>query len=143
MNNELKVAESIEISADRTKVWDALVNPEKIKVYLFGTQASSNWTKGAEIVFQGEFQGQKYRDKGIILEIIENEVLQYHYWSAFTGLEELPENYSLVTYRLDSINGNTRLFLSQVGFVNEQSQQHSQAAWASILQEIKAMTEKE
>lgn len=141
MNKELKVTISIEINADKAKVWDALTNPEKIKIYLFGTETLTDWKTGSEIIFQGEYQGHQYKDKGTILDIRTDELLQYSYWSGFTGLEDKPENYSLVTYKLDTTNGKTLLTLTQTGFANEQAQQHSQAAWTNVLQQIKQMTE--
>ncbi len=141
MNKELTVTQTIEIIADRQKIWDALTNPEKIKVYLFGTDTLTNWKVGSEIIFQGEYQGQQYKDKGKIIGIKTDELLQYSYWSVFTGLEDKPENYSLVTYKLDSENGKTFLTLTQAGFPNEQAQQHSQTAWTNVLQQIKKITE--
>ncbi len=84
MNKELTVTTSIEINADRAKVWDALTNPEKIKVYLFGTETLTDWKTGSEIIFQGEYQKHQYKDKGIILDIRTEELLQYSYWSGFT-----------------------------------------------------------
>lgn len=55
MNIELTITLSIEISADKAKVWDALTNPEKIKIYLFGTETLTDWKTGSEIIFQGEY----------------------------------------------------------------------------------------
>lgn len=141
MNKELTITTSIEINADKAKVWDALTNPEKIKVYLFGTDTLTNWKTGSEIIFQGEYQGHQYKDKGIILNIKIDELLQYSYWSGFTGLEDKPENYSLVAYKLDTTNGKTLLTLTQTGFANEQAQQHSQTSWIKVLQQIKQMCE--
>lgn len=141
MNKELTVITSIKINADKAKVWDALTNPEKIKIYLFGTETLTDWKTGSEIIFQGEYQGHQYKDKGTILDIKTDEFLQYSYWSGFTGLEDKPENYSLVAYKLDTTNGKTLLTLTQTGFANEQAQQHSQTAWTNVLQQIKQMTE--
>lgn len=78
---------------------------------------------------------------GTILDIKTDELLQYSYWSGFTGLEDKPENYSLVAYEIDTTNGKTLLTLTQTGFANEQAQQHSQTAWTNVLQQIKQMTE--
>jgi uncharacterized protein YndB with AHSA1/START domain len=141
MNKALTITQSIEINANKTKVWDALTNPEKIKIYLFGTKTLTDWKAGSDIIFEGEYQGQQYKDKGIIIDIKTNELLQYSYWSSFLGLEDKPENYSLVTYQLETYNSNTLLTLTQKGFANEQAQQHSQAAWTNVLQQIKQMTE--
>jgi uncharacterized protein YndB with AHSA1/START domain len=141
MNKELEVTKSIEINADKVIVWDALINPEKIKIYLFGTETVSDWQKGSEIIFQGEYQGHQYKDKGTILEIKSYELLQYSYWSGFSGLEDKLENYSIVTYKIDSTINKTILTLTQKGFANEQAQQHSQASWTNVLQQIKEITE--
>jgi len=141
MNKELTVTQSIEIGADKSKVWDALINPEKIKTYLLGTETLTDWKTGSEIIFQGEYQGHQYKDKGTIIDIKTDELLQYSYWSGFSGLEDKPENYSLVSYKLDTANSKTLLTLTQQGFANEQAQQHSQTAWTNVLQQIKQLTE--
>ena len=141
MNKALTVTVSIEINADKAKIWDTLTNPEKIKVYLFGAETLTDWKIGSEIIFQGDYQGHQYKDKGTILDIKTDELLQYSYWSGFSGLEDKPENYSLVTYKLYMTSGKTILTLTQTGYANEQAQQHSQTGWTNILQQIKQMTE--
>lgn len=141
MNKELTITQSIEINADKAKVWDSLTNPEKIKIYLFGTETVTDWKTGSTIVFQGEYQGHQYKDKGTILDIKTNELLQYSYWSGFSGLEDKPENYSLITYKLETTNDKTLLTLTQEGFANEEAQQHSKTNWMNVLQQIKQLTE--
>ncbi len=39
MHQNLKVERQIELEASVEKIWDALINPEKIKVYLYDTEA--------------------------------------------------------------------------------------------------------
>jgi len=141
MNKSLKAKAETLISASPEQVWDALVNPEKIKVYLFGTNTSSKWMAGSEIVFEGEYQGQHYRDKGIITKIKTNEVLEYTYWTGFSGLEDKEENYSLVRFELQQKGNATALFLTQEGFPNEQGAEHSSVAWKQILEAIKNLVE--
>ncbi len=48
----------ITISAPIATVWDALVNPEMIKQYMFGTNAVSDWKEGSPIVWKGEWEGK-------------------------------------------------------------------------------------
>jgi len=143
MNEELAVIIAIDISASPEKVWDALTNPEKIKIYLFGTETVTDWKVGSPIIFQGEYQGRNYKDKGTIKEIISGQLLQYDYWSGFSGLEDKPENYSLVTFQIYFNNNKTNLTLRQQGFVSEQTKQHSEMAWTQILKTIKEITEKD
>lgn len=141
MNKALKANAAIEIKSSPDLVWDALVNPEKIKVYLFGTNTSSQWTPGSEIIFEGEYQGQKYRDKGKITAIENNKILQYTYWTGFSGLEDKEENYSLVKFELQKVGGGTLLRLTQEGFPNEEAAGHSENAWKQILEAIKNLVE--
>jgi uncharacterized protein YndB with AHSA1/START domain len=69
MNRQFVAKQEIIINAPTSKVWDALVNPEMIKQYMFGTNAISDWKKGSPIVFKGEWQGKTYEDKGVILRL--------------------------------------------------------------------------
>lgn len=141
MNKALKATAHIEIKASPDLVWDALVNPEKIKLYLFGTNASSQWTLGSEIIFEGQYQGQHYRDKGKITAIEKNKIVQYTYWTSFSGLEDKEENYSLVSFDLLKKGEATLLHLTQEGFPNEQAADHSTVAWQQILEAIKKLVE--
>ena len=143
MRNDLVVSQSISINADLNKVWKAMITPETIKEYLFGTETITDWKVGSEIIFQGEYEGHKYRDKGVILKNVLNEVLSYSYWSGFSGLEEKPENYSTVIYDLKRIDDKTtQLTWTQKGYANEQVYEHSAGGMAEFLESIKKVIEK-
>ena len=142
MEEKYKVLKTIEINADKSKVWDALINPEIIKQYFFGTETVSDWKTDSEIIFQGEYRGTKYRDKGNILKIESEKILQYNYWSGFSGLEDKEENYSIVTYELNDENGKTRLSITQENFANEQSKEHADKNWDIVLNQMKEIIEK-
>ncbi len=141
MNKSLKATAQTQIKAPAEPVWDALVNPDKIKQYLFGTNTTSQWVLGSEILFEGEYQGQHYRDKGRITAIQENKILQYTYWTSFSGLEDKDENYSLVRFELQNMADGTHLLLTQEGFPNQQAAEHSSVAWQQILEAIKKLIE--
>jgi uncharacterized protein YndB with AHSA1/START domain len=143
MNHDLKVSPSILINAAPSMVWEALTNPEIIKEYLFGTETITDWKAGSDIIFQGEYNGIKYRDKGVVQTNVLNESLSYRYWSAFTGLEDKPENYSLVTYTLvDKGNNQTEFTWAQQGYANQEGYDHSSGGIAYLLQQIKAIVER-
>ena len=143
MNHDLIVSKSIVINAELPKVWNALTNPEIIKEYLFGTETLTDWKVGSEIIFQGEYQGQKYRDKGVILENILHRRLRYSYWTGFSGLEDKPENYSIVTYTLTKKDENTtELNWTQQGFANEEGYNHSFSGMEAFLETIKKIIER-
>ncbi len=141
MASELIVKKSININADKAKVWDALVNPEKIKLYLFGTETISDWKVGSPIVFQGVWEGVTYKDKGTILEFIPEQKLKYDYWSSFSKLEDVPENYQQITFDLINQDGKTILTLIQENVPNQIAKEHSEANWGIVLDQLKQIVE--
>lgn len=82
-----------------------------------------------------------YKDKGTILEAIPGEVLQYDYWSGFSGLEDKPENYSRVTYTLEQTVDGTILNLKQKGFAGDEALAHAEGGWTMVLQNLKELLE--
>jgi len=141
MTNKFVVKKSIEINADKAKVWDALVNPEKIKLYLFGTETISDWKVGSPIIFQGVWEGVTYKDKGTILEFIPEQKLKYDYWSSFSKLEDVLENYQQITFDLINQNGKTILTLTQENVPNQAAKEHSEANWGMVLNQLKQIVE--
>lgn len=101
MNKNLIALSTILIRSSRQQIWDVLTNPEKIKRYLYGTKIKTNWTKGDPISFEGEYEGRKYLDKGIVIEVKALQSISYSYWSSFSGLEDKADNYAIVNYKIE------------------------------------------
>ncbi|HZV69094.1 MAG TPA: SRPBCC family protein [Saprospiraceae bacterium] len=141
MDISLGVEKSIIINASKSKIWQALTDPANIKKYLVGTEAISEWKTGSDIIFQGEWNGQSYRDKGHILDIHEENLLSYDYWSAFSGMPDVPDNYSIVTFTLKDEDEGIRITVRQQGFANEESRQHSDDNWEEVLKKIKEIAD--
>ena len=142
MDISLKVSESVEINATKESVWNALINPEKIKVYLFGTETITDWKVGSPIVFQGDYQGHTYKDKGNVLEVAENKLLKYNYWSSMSGTEDKIENYFIVTYLIEQLSEKSVKFTwLQEGFPNEEKRLHTASGLPSMLDQIKKVAE--
>src|SRR5713101_7575945 len=120
---------STKIKAPAAKVWDALVNPEKIKRYMFGTNVVSNWKEGSPIVWKGEWEGRAYEDKGKILQLKPERMLQYSHFSPMTGEPDKPENYHTVTIELSSQRDVTLISLSQDKNPDEKARAHSEKNW--------------
>ena len=143
MNHDLEVSQSVDVNAPLAKVWDALINPDLIKEYLYGTETVTNWKVGSELVFQGEWEGHKYKDRGVIKEFVPLKKISYSYWSGFTGLEDKPENYSTVTYLLEQKDPNTVTFTwIQKGFKDETGYDHSKNGMPAFLEGVKKVMEK-
>ena len=143
MNPDLLVSKSVLINAGLDKVWNALTTPSIIKEYLFGTETITDWKVGSEIVFQGEYEGQTYRDHGVIVENIPRAKLSYSYWSGFSGLEDKPENYSTITYLLaDKGNNQTEFTWVQKGYASDEAYQHSKGGMDEFMEGIKTIMER-
>jgi uncharacterized protein YndB with AHSA1/START domain len=144
LNNELISSQSIMINACAEKIWKALTNPSLISQYLFGAETITDWNIGSDIIFKINFEGDEFKDKGIVIENIPNKTLRYKYWSGLCGLEDNPENYSIVSYKIEKVQGgNHKLTWTQNGFADEQSRASSENSLESILDQIKSISEKQ
>jgi uncharacterized protein YndB with AHSA1/START domain len=139
-NASIALAETT-IAAPRAKVWRALVTPAAIKTYMFGTDVTTDWKLGSEIFWEGEWQGKHYRDKGEILEIEPEHVLQYSHFSPLSGLPDSPENYHTVTIRLTEEGSGTHVSLSQDNNASEDARRHSEQNWRQVLAGLKSYAE--
>ena len=140
METHFKIQYKSTINAPLEKVWEALTNPEIVKQYFFGTELITDWKVGSPIIFQGEWEGQTYKDKGEILEYEHNKKLAYSYLSNWSGKEDLPENYLWVCYEVKPDGTNTELTIHQSNY-DEERAQHSEGNWASLVDAMKKVIE--
>ena len=141
MDNKLIAKASTTIQAPVAKVWDALVTPATIKQYMFGTTVASEFKKGSPITWKGEWQGRKYEDKGVILDLQPQRKLAYSHFSPLSGLPEKPENFHNITIELVDKGKQTLVSLSQDNNTNEKERDHSQKNWEMMLSGLKKVLE--
>jgi uncharacterized protein YndB with AHSA1/START domain len=141
VRKELISTSSIDIKTSPTKVWEALVKPEIAKAYFFGAAIETEWKVGDPITFKGEFKGHKYEEKGVILTVEPNALLQYSHWSHFDGLADEPENYRTWTFDLDEKNGATQLSITEDNIPTEKQKNRSDEFWREVLLKIKQLLE--
>ncbi len=141
MKSTLIAKAHITISASIAKVWDALVNPEMIKQYMFGTNVVSDWKEGSPIVWKGEWEGKPYEDKGVILQLKPERVLQYSHFSPLAGQADVPEHYHTVTMELSPEGTGTILMLSQDNNLTEEDREHAEKNWGMMLTGLKKFLE--
>jgi len=142
MNNNLIAETSITIDAPTTDVWKAITTPATVKEYLMGTTVKSDWKEGSAISYEGEYNGKKYHDKGIIKKFEPNKLFQSTYWSSAGGKEDKPENYNLVTYKLSENGGKTNVTLTQDNVLSEKEKEHVTGNWAMVLKKLKEVVER-
>jgi uncharacterized protein YndB with AHSA1/START domain len=132
---------SITINAPANKVWEALTNPAIVKQYFFGTNVKTDWKKGSPIIWEGEWEGKTYQDKGEIKEIDPGKYVKYSYWSSMSGTEDKPENYANVGYSLAEREGTTVLTVTQDNVKSQEAKEHSEQNWQSVFGKMKEMIE--
>jgi uncharacterized protein YndB with AHSA1/START domain len=133
---------SILILAPPSRVWEALIKVEEIKEYFLGTEVVTDWKVASPIKWRGTWQGKTYEDKGTILQVIPERVLQYTYWSSMGGFDDKPENYATVTYELEKKDSNTVLTVSQDNNDSESERDHSEKNWEMVLIAMKNFIKK-
>ena len=132
---------STTIDAPRAQVWEALVTPSMIREYMFGTDMSSDWKEGSAVTWKGEWQGKAYEDKGTILRIEPERVLEYTHFSPLMGLPDKPENYHKITIELSGDGSRTNVALSQDNNPTDEEREHSEQNWKMMLDGLKKFVE--
>jgi uncharacterized protein YndB with AHSA1/START domain len=141
MTQNLVAKANTTINAGRWAVWDALISPEAIKEYMFGTNVKSDWEVDSPITWKGEWEGRPYEDKGVILQAKPERMLQYTHFSPLSGLDDVPENYHTITIELLDAGSQTRVLLTQDKNFTEEERAHSQKNWEMMLQGLKKYVE--
>jgi len=141
MDKNLIARASISINARREDVWNALVNPEAIKHYMFGATVVSGWREGSPIVWKGEWQGKSYEDKGVILQLKPERTIQYSHFSPLSGLPDRPENYHTVTVELSGDGNQTQVALTQDKNATDEERAEAEKNWGMMLAGLKKFVE--
>jgi uncharacterized protein YndB with AHSA1/START domain len=147
----LIVKSIISINATAVKVWDALVNPEQTKKYMFGCETVSDWQPRSPLLWKGSYEGKEMVFvKGIVLEIHPPTVLKYTVIDPNATMEDIPANYLNVTYQLEEQAGKTTLTVIQDGFETAADGEkrytdtyNNGEGWNPILVQIKKLVEAE
>lgn len=141
MNDKYIARATTTIHAPVSKVWQALVNPEIIKQYLFNTDVVSDWKEGGPILYRGEWEGKPFEDKGKILKIEPEKQMVSTHWSPLSGVPDAPENYHTVIYTLSGNDASTEITIAQDNNASEEEKEHSEQNWRIVLNGMKKLLE--
>jgi uncharacterized protein YndB with AHSA1/START domain len=146
---KLIVKNTITINAPASKVWNALVNPEQTKKYMFGCETVSDWQPGSPLLWKMNYEGKEIIPvKGVIKDIKPGRLLTYTVIDPNASYPDIPENYLNVTYELEENKGVTVLTVLQDGFEGAAEGEkrykdvyNNGEGWNPILAEIKKLVE--
>ncbi len=141
MFDDFTAVASTRINAPAEVVWDALLNPEANKQFMFGATVSSDWHEGRPIKWKGVWQGKPYEDNGIILRLKPLKLLQYNHYSPLSGKPDSPENYHTVTIELTEEHHHTTVAITQDKSESREARVHSEENWTSMLAALKKLVE--
>ncbi|WP_103070146.1 SRPBCC family protein [Aquimarina sediminis] len=141
MSKELISISSIDINASLSQIWNILIEPELAKEYFFGAEIITDWKIGNPIIFKGEFNGNAYEEKGVLLNVDPNSQLQYSHWSNFDGLPDEPENYRTWTFDLYKKSEQIQLSITEDNIPTEKQKNRSDEFWSEALLKIKRLAE--
>jgi uncharacterized protein YndB with AHSA1/START domain len=101
------------VNASRQRVWETLTTPELVKRWQYGSELLTDWAIGSEIRFRTLWDGNVFEQWGKVLEVVPNELARYSLFAPRPELEDRPENYFTMQYRLTDAGGQTRLEIVQ------------------------------
>jgi uncharacterized protein YndB with AHSA1/START domain len=133
---------SVVINSNLEKVWDAITNPVQVKKYFFGTDLDTTWEVGKPIYWRGNWNGRQYEDKGTVLSFRKPHYLEFDYFSALSGNDDSPENYQVISFELNEVDGGVDVKILQKNAPSQESADHSIENWEKVLIALKDLVEK-
>ena len=132
---------TIKLNASPDKVWDALTNPEKVKLWQYGSDLQTSWEIGTSIKFVTKWEDKVFEQWGTVLEFTPLTKLSYSLFAPRPDLEDKPENYFIMNYVLTAENGQTKLEIIQEDNRPNAVQEEPQGEENPILQTLKKLVE--
>ena|SRR6218665_1640908 len=134
------IQRSINIQASPDLVWRHLTEPALMIAWMgdpeLQIEVITGWETGGPILIKG-FHHAKFENSGRVMQFEPEKVLQYSHLSSVSRLPDVPENYSIHSFRLEPENGQTLLSLRVENFPTETIYKHLEFYWAGTLSVIK------
>lgn len=114
MSEPLYYEVSVLLPAGRQEVWNALIQSEYTRQYMYGCQLICDWQVGSSLIWEGVHEGQpKIFVKGELLEFLPEQRMRFTINAPDGDWADVPENYIEVTYALEARGEQTLLTISQ------------------------------
>jgi uncharacterized protein YndB with AHSA1/START domain len=134
---------SVKINADLSKVWETIINPDLIRLWISESniQVNSDWKEGSDFIMKGDLHGVAFENLGSIVQMEQQKVFEYNCLSNISGLPDIPENRTHVRFSLSEEKDQTLLQLSLKNFPTESIYRPVDFYWNATLPEIKKVAE--
>jgi uncharacterized protein YndB with AHSA1/START domain len=136
----IEIESQIVIHAVPSVVWNYLTMPELMKKWMgdeeMQLEVLTEWNINGPIVIKG-FHHEAFINKGTILMFQPEVILQYTHLSSLSELNDRIENYTILTFALESIGSDTLLKIKIVNFPTDSIYRHMALYWNATVSVIK------
>ena len=140
-----RIDKTIIMEATPSVVWHTLTDPDLMKQWMsepeIGIEIITDWKVGSPIIIKG-FHHIKFENKGAVLQFEPGKVLRYNYLSSLSRLPDIPENYSIIEFKLAPLEHHTSLTLTISNFPTEIIFKHIDFYWRTTIVLLKKFIEK-
>jgi uncharacterized protein YndB with AHSA1/START domain len=139
-----RIEKSVVLRAPRSRVWRALASPEEFGAW-FGAKLQGRFAPGARVHGPITYPGYEHVTMEITVERVEPERLfsfRWHPDAIDPGVDYSGEPTTLVEFRLEEVEGGTRLTVVESGFDRipldrrEKAFKDNEGGWAEQMKNI-------
>ena len=136
---------NVMIQASPAIVWKFLTTPGLMVQWMGEPEMELNiitdWEVGGSFIVKG-FHHIKFENRGTILQFEPGSVLKYDHLSSISRLPDVPENHTIICFRLTPVGKQTLLTLTLSHFPTETVLKHLTFYWKSTIEVLKARVER-
>ncbi len=131
MQRENVFRKTITIQSSPSTVWKALTTSELMKPWMSETEIDiiTTWQVGSPMIIRGKLSRIAFENNGVVLQFETDKILQYSHLSSLSKIPNEPQNYSIVEFRLISIEDQTELTVTVSNFPTEVIYKHLAFYW--------------
>ncbi len=138
-------SKTIDINASTSTVWNALTKPAIMQKWMAEADIDilTDWQVGAPFIIRGSLHGIKFENRGTVLQFEPEKLLCYTHLSSISRLRDVSESYSVLTFELAPLKGQTALTLTVSNFPTETIYKHFAFYWNVTLGILKKQIEQQ
>ena len=138
-----QIHKNIYIEATPSKVWAALTRPGLMQQWMSETEIDiiTSWKVGSPFVIRGALYKKGFENKGLVLAFEPDRHIAYSHLSSLSRLPDEPESYTVIDFKLKTVEGGTMLNLNLSNFPTETIYKHLAFYWNGTLHILKKFVE--